>query len=254
MKKIITLMLILILMFTIMAILLSGCGLKVDAEFAPYYTEAINSLLWCRGCSNNADRLTQPQIQILEQDSYGRVLFSYKEGHGGPSKLYKTSLHALLIAQAEDDNYVYYYDNNNYFCVEFDNYKEDAVKQQIAVLKADNDWNKDLELCKCIKKQKTTTRIKSDFNNKDVQSYFDKKREESNSSLLKIYPSAKDDHGRIIVSLLDYVDPIWQSRLSVCIVQPDGSIINSNDYGIEFDYFEYHESLAQLKEIANWDS
>jgi hypothetical protein len=45
----------------------------------------------------------------------------------------------------------------------------------------------------------------------------------------------------------------WQGRLIVCIIQPDGSVICSDDCNLTFDYFEYHNNLQALKNEANWN-
>ncbi len=64
----------------VLALSFSSCYQPISPEYAAHYTETINSLLWCRGNSSYGEKIYNPQIEIIDRDSFGRVLFSYKEG------------------------------------------------------------------------------------------------------------------------------------------------------------------------------
>ena len=72
-------------------------------------------------------------VQVKEQDEYGRVLFSYTT-HSGITEQEQT---AWVICQKHTSKYVYYYEDLNYT---FSN--EDEA---IASLKQKNDWEKPLD-------------------------------------------------------------------------------------------------------------
>ena len=232
----------------------SSCRYGILPENAAYYTEAINSLLWCRGNSSNGDKKYNPQIEIIDRDSFGRVLFSYKEGFSGADyeDLSDLNIYAFLIMQAEDDEFVYYYEDINYVCVNFADYREDICRCQIDELKVDNDWGKVFNTDKCIRRNKSTKKISSNFDS-SVNSFIESKKKEV-GTYLRVCPSGHDSFGRTIISMSEFGRTPWQGRLIVCIIQPDGSVFCSDDYNLTFDYFEYHNNLQALKNEANWNN
>ncbi|MDE6661571.1 MAG: hypothetical protein K2J93_07095, partial [Anaeroplasmataceae bacterium] len=52
---------------------------EYTGEHPHLYTEAINSLLWTYGHSTAADKFCNSEIEIIEEDEFGRVLFEYNE-------------------------------------------------------------------------------------------------------------------------------------------------------------------------------
>lgn len=242
---------ILILLF--LALSFSGCRNNILAEDAAYYTETINSLLWCRGNSSDGARIYRPKIEIVEKDAYGRVLFSYREGFSTDHEdLSSLNIYGFLIMQAEDDEFVYYYEDVNYVCVNFTDYREDVCSRKVDELKIANDWGKELNLDKCIKKIKSTRKIKNNLDS-SVNGFIDKKEKEAGIDF-RVCVSAQDDFGRTIISMSEFGGTPWQGRLIVCIIQPDGSVVCSDDYSLVFDYFEYSNDLQVLKDKANWNN
>ncbi len=77
MKRLALLLLCVALLFS-----LAGCGnkpYKYKGNHADLYTVANNSLLWTTGYSILTEYRGDPAITIIEEDAYGRVLFSYTE-------------------------------------------------------------------------------------------------------------------------------------------------------------------------------
>ena len=237
----------------VLALSFSSCYHPISPEYAAYYTETINSLLWCRGNSSYGEKKYNPQIEIIDKDSFGRVLFSYKEGFSViRGVLSDLNIYAFLIMQAEDDEFVYYYEDDNFVCVNFADYREDVCHRQIDELKTANDWGKEFNADKCIKKTKSTKKNRSNFDS-SVKGFIDSKEKEV-GDYLRTCISAQDNYGRTVISMSEFGSTPWQGRLIVCIVQPDGSVICSDDYNLSFDYFEYHDNLQALKNEANWNN
>lgn len=91
--------------------------------------------------------------EVLEQDSYGRVLFAFRDRN----HFYRDndlSVTALAILQCYEDEFVYYYEDTFYQLVVSQTYQqlpyETYDQSMIDVLKEKNDWNQPLDQTKCI--------------------------------------------------------------------------------------------------------
>lgn len=132
----------------------AGCGYKgYSGQRTDLYTVAVNSILWNNGYSYQTERLTDPKIEIIETDEFGRTLFTYYEKYYDGAKL---SFSALIISQCSLNGYVYYYEDNNYAIKAQETYSKELqnfTEEEIADLKLLNDWDKAVDLQKCIKKK-----------------------------------------------------------------------------------------------------
>ena len=174
MKKCYLLLLLLFILFAS-----AGCVYKgYTGEHRDLFTVGVNSVLWNEGYSSSADLKINPDIEILEQDQYGRTLFIYHEAfYVGPDDGNK-SIASLIICQSSNEKEVYYYEDVNLIMKMQDwiwpeNYNfSDA---DILKLKELNDWDKDLDLNKCVKKEiiqkKLETPYKKQVSNKIVEEY-----------------------------------------------------------------------------------
>lgn len=242
-----------IMTFLVILLSLSSCRDEIPGENAAYYTEAINSLLWCRGNSSDGTQKYAPEIGIVETDTYGRVLFSYKEGFSADNNdLSNLNIYAFLIMQATDDEFVYYYEDVNFVCLNYTDYREDVCSRQIDELKTDNDWGREFNSKKCIKKTKSTKPIRENYDG-IVKDYIDLKKKEAGVDL-RVCFSGQDNYGRILISMSEFGRNPCQGKLIVCIIQPDDSVICSDDYNLTFNYFEYYDDLQVLKNEANWNN
>ncbi len=143
----------------LLACFLSGCGYKgYSGDNTDLYTVAINSVLWNNGHSYKTDKATDSQIEILEQDKYGRTIFTYYEKYYAGAKL---SFSALIISQTVIDDCVYYYEDVNFIIKRQELYASQIVKfsqEEIENLKTTNDWGYEINLKKCVKKFITKTK------------------------------------------------------------------------------------------------
>ena len=67
----------LVLLLVLTLLILTGCYSGYSGEHTDLYTVAINSILWTFGHSFGADFPMNSEIEIIEQDQYGRTLFTY---------------------------------------------------------------------------------------------------------------------------------------------------------------------------------
>jgi hypothetical protein len=89
------------------SISLTACGYrKYEGEYTDLYSVAAHSLL---GTNDLIDDTFQflPEISILEEDSFGRWLFTYDENS-------IISHYSLIICQKSDEENVYFYPGYNF--------------------------------------------------------------------------------------------------------------------------------------------
>ena len=158
MKRIISLLLILISLFG-----LSSCILNRENPY-PYrgedkelYTAAIYSIPDAEGYMHHGEGAYNSDIYIWEQDDYGRKLFSYCEDYGN-------QIFALVISQSSDETNVYFYPDINYALTYIDseysyegatddhlkNKTKEFYMESKDELKEKNDWNKPIDKSKCV--------------------------------------------------------------------------------------------------------
>lgn len=82
------------------------------------------------------------QCEVLETDSYGRILFSYST----KSIITKEEETAMVICQVSDSQYVYFYED---ICYLWGEVTEDGIMQ----LKEHNDWECELDYTKMTKRE-----------------------------------------------------------------------------------------------------
>lgn len=223
-----------------------GCKKQYSGEYADLYTVAINSLLWNRGMSTVTDKLCDPDIQILETDTYGRVLFKYTE----KSFNQDISFSSLLILQAKNEDSVYYYEDDNFICKEKKSYNNtvDFEAQEIENLKKVNDWNQDVKIDKCIKKEICYFKKELPIDEKKIVEIFSKEYEGYYSNLTFLLTS--DDQGRFICYSYilivkesgvekKYVVTLFDNDLSYSIFEP-------------LSTYKYQKELQEFKKDNSW--
>lgn len=151
--------------------LILGCGCRpytYEGENVELYTVAVNSIFGCNGYIPDGEIVHNPKIKIIEKDDYGRVLFYYCEEihfHDKEHSLlecesgkdYCRISYACLIMQTVRDNYVYYYEDDCFdvYLIEkwtTEGLPTDLDEKDFSDLKERNDWGKELNEEKCIKK------------------------------------------------------------------------------------------------------
>lgn len=256
-----------ILVFSILVITIViafGCQpaepFAYSGDYADLYTEAIHSVLGVIG----KDRIPEvgwinPSIKVLEEDSYGRKIFTYYERA-------LNNQYAFLVSQKSENGLVYYYPDYNFVIGEKDwsepqdatteqegytyyywgyNYRAKVSEAQLLELKEKNDWNKEINLEKCIKQ--TVAQIKEDP--------LEKKEKES---LYEELFGAKDNHCDLYI---DYLTKDDDGKMLFCARKVDGEPTDYRMLIVDGDthYCQkinnptaYQEELAEFKREHNW--
>lgn len=229
---------------------LSGCAYThYTGENTDLYTIAVNSLLWTNGHSFETDRYSNSEIEILEKDNYGRILFLYEEKYFSGGQIVFSS---LLICQKKEDNYVFYYPDYNFISIERNPYLNEKIDfsiEQIEELKNLNDWNKEINLEKCVKKEISNTKQKVEINDEILNEIFS--RYDGYENNCEVYYLTNDDYGRFIC----YGTAIVQEEYVylVMIFNPDSTYNAETCFYEPADYYNYQEEFKQFKELNNWN-
>lgn len=145
----------------IFTMILTSCGYnKYSCNYSDLYSVAINSLLWINGYSWKTDFKCNPSIEIIDHDSYGRTIFTYYEKY---YKGFDMSFSSLIVCQDSNEKEVFYYEDINYIVKEQVLYSHNIEKFsdiEIEYLKLINDWNKEINYKKCVRKEITNSKPK----------------------------------------------------------------------------------------------
>mgnify|MGYP006967403959 CR=1 FL=1 len=83
-------------------------------EHRDLYTVAVHNIFAIYGYESNGEVSYDPDIQIIETDDYGRVLFFYSERYDGYTGDGVDYGMAVVIMQSSRDGYVWYYRDRCY--------------------------------------------------------------------------------------------------------------------------------------------
>lgn len=236
------------IVFVLISTVCSGCGYKgYSGENVDLYTVAINSVLWNVGNSYGADFARDSEINVIEKDEYGRTLFTYHEKYYVESSL---CFSALIVSQYSSDGYVYYYEDCNYIIKEHINIWEavDFEQDEINEIKELNDWNNELDLSKCTKKEinKNKPKIPTDsdaIKNKAIEELGTK--DEIRVHLFYLTGDNNDNfiiYGTVTLDADSYVH-------FVAFVTSDGEI---KEWLVPQEPYNYQNELKELKIRNGW--
>lgn len=236
------------------------------------YTVAISNVFGLFGYTSNGEVSYNPDIEILETDEFGRVLFFYDEYYNDSIDPKPDFGMAFVIMQKCTDNYVYYYQDACYFPYfdTVDDYEEVLKRvdaNDLNELKMRNDWNKELDESKCTKTQKTT--IKPDGNVKVKDYEFDTiiysyaKANGYQGSDKKTFKFSKYCNSDIYGKELYYVycmssddygngETVYGTYDYAVIVNSDGSFSDNPIVEIT-DLTNSYETIELLKQQNNWN-
>lgn len=249
MKKILPIVLLIILV----PFILTACYKEYTGDHPELYTVAINSLLWTNGYTHGADFYFNSEIEIIDKDKYGRVMFTYNEEDFAYSDIAFT---ALVVCQNSNKSEVYYYEDVNFIVKKKDAPRENKVtfeKEEIEQLKAVNDWNSELKLEKCVKKEIAKDKVELPFSEEMVESIY--KSLYSNYLYGATFSLTYDNYGRYIcygvVTLdgkkesdgstdYDYIVLLFQPDMTYSVYVPD-------------DFYNYQKGFAQFKAEHDWN-
>ena len=241
----------LIICLAVLLTALAGCAYKgYSGKRTDLYTVAVNSLLWNNGYSYKTERVTDPQIEIVETDEFGRTLFTYYEKYYAGANL---SFSALIIAQCSLDGYVYYYEDSNYLIKAQELYSNELQgfsKEEIDDIKILNDWDKAVDLQKCVKKKISKSKQVIPVNSQTIieKAVAEFNLNETNYNI-NLDCLTGDDNGNFIVygSIIKSDENIHFAAL----IKTDSENI---DWFIPENPYNYQDEFKAFKESNGWST
>ena len=245
MKKII---LMILLIFTT---ILTSCGYSgYSGNRSDLYSVASNSVLWLNGYSWGADHKCDPQIEIIEEDVFGRTMFIYYE------KYYKgadISFSALIICQDSNEKEVFFYEDINYIIKEQTLYSkniENFTDGKITYLKLINDWNKEINYDKCVRKDISKSKQKIP-NEKEIHNLLVEKFTlvDGEYSLFMYYLTNNKDESKYIV--YGYIRKSDKEGIYFIGLVEINDTINLNTI-VPSNVYDYKAEFIEFKELNGW--
>lgn len=232
-----------------------ACAYKeYSGDYPDLYAVAINSVLWINGYSWTADFHCDPQIEKIDEDNYGRVIFSYRERYykGSDSNI---CFSALIICQASNKDEVFYYEDVCYIVKEQVNYTPEPDKEfdaeEIDYLKSINDWDKELDLEKCLRREITKTKAEIPFE-KELKERIANEFDTQKTAVYMDYLTNNSDDSKFII-----YGYIWKSESDgICFV---GLIEKENDSiaklktFVPSDVYDYQTEFLEFKQANGWE-
>lgn len=277
MKKILLRASSLCLILVIFLTSLSGCIInkKYKGPYPELCSVAWANLVDVRGYWSEGELSGNPDVEVIETDSYGRVLFSYSErkdypdGKGG----YKEGIY-LLVMQSKDADAVRYYPEDCYRFVKVERveYREKYTvdPEVIDELKLFNDWEKPIDNSKCdsteIVNEKPEGNIKNGENDafleEIIRGYYTRSGRyihPKNSGFVSSSAFVtSDDYGREMYTVYsrfeEFTDKCETQYLYrfILIFMPDGSC-NEDTVVMLNDADCSQSEVKRIKELNNWN-
>lgn len=246
MKKRCLLTIILAVCSVLIFIPFTGCAFKgYSGEYPDLYTVAINSILWNWGHIQQLEGTAQPIIGILEKDDYGRTLYVYYEGSGAETN--------LVISQYSEEDYVYYYEDFNFLQKDNRSAQEGFSQEEVDNLKSLNDWGKEIDLKKCVKKQITRKKQSIPCDEKIIEEKavqkFNEKGERYNINTKYL---TSDNLGNFLV--YGYIWLKDESNIHIFFVMFIDADCERFDFFVPSERYSYQEELKNFKVENGWVS
>jgi hypothetical protein len=225
----------------------TGCWQKYPANRVIGVTQACYAIPGGHVCDMHASRTA-----LIEKDEYGRWLISVRIEN-------EYELDALCIVQRVDADYVYYYDNVNYVCI--DGFQEYET-YQVEMLKEANDWGKPLDETKMVKRE-----LNDKTSLMPAMHYKNIRNEESSERIFTENVSIPDGYtynvlicdwdatGKelYLASTTAPEDPpgVWRKHY-LMVINRNGTYDPEN-FMVEFDdLYKSNQPLAEVKEKNGW--
>ena len=250
MKKTLTILIIPVLFLNI----LTSCSYNgYSGGHLELYTVAINSVLWLNGHSWSADFECDPQIEIIDEDKQGRIMFTYYEKYYSGSDI---SFSALIICQDSNENEVFYYEDINYIVKEqviYSQNLEEFSDNEIEQLKLMNDWNKEINYDKCIKKEITKSKSNMPYEKeikKQIADEFDLMN--GQYSLFMDFLTSNLDNSKFVI--YGYIrknegDGIY----FIGLVENEKDSFKQLNTLVPLNVYDYQTEFIEFKAIQNWE-
>ena len=227
-----------------------------SGEFPDLFTVAVSSLV-TESFINDIETEFECEVFKIEEDDYGRVLFSYRD------KDYNFIKNNVLISQYTESGRVYFYQNFNFICSRLSNedyysgnYRNNPLiwvsEEDLNNLKKWNDWNKPINNEKCV-----SALVRNIFDDKE---YNEVPIEVENriNGIQSSYVVSRDNYDNKLI----FVET--NENDYVCIVSKTGRILNENFYveyannntGFYLPFeanYEYQIQLKWLRDNNFWN-
>ena len=242
---------ILILSFVL---ILTACDRRGEFEYVGPYPElfsvAMGSMLGVRGedITHFTRYHLQPQLAMLDEDDYGRVLFQYTENWEPIS---------VIIMQKFEDDYVYFYPHYNFFQDLSRSFVDPPHQENLATLKEKNNWNQPMSSVENFNRVQISRSVDrgSVPNEYLLSAYYelftgeDLRRQESALNTMVYLRS--DHYGRSIYFAEGIYDSV--NQFGVLFFQPDFSFDSKEGLMLLSDRINYQTELRLFMEANGWN-
>lgn len=255
---------------------------RYAGSYPELYTVAVNAIWGASGYLSIGEVVNDPKIEIMETDEYGRVLFCYDEllsyyGKGYQwDETYRNYYYACLIMQKSSDGYVYYYEDDccELYSVETKMFREnraveEARRKDLSRLKELNDWGKEIDENKCVKKAVVTRNdgaldISEKTFEKITREYATRLGDKGNDTIYRfsIYNTC-DKYGRELYFVWGISRDVYGEGISptstaryfhfAVIFNPDGSYDQNTCITEIQDIVNFKAELLVLKYANQWN-
>lgn len=253
---------ILVFALLISALLFVGCTYKgYNGDNPELYTVAWKNIPNINGFISNGEVLYDAEVEILETDKYGRIMFSYSED------IYGDSAH-ILIMQHSDSERAYYYPDDCYVYTKLFS-SLDLNSKEIIELKQLNGWNEPLDESQCEstaivrKKPEGKIKVNNSYFEQIVREYHensDRYVHPKNISFVRFFEFFdSDDYGReLYVVYTDFDEYTAKTEIAytfifLVVVNPDKSYDPSTVVIIE-DPNNPRDEVKQIKLQNGWNT
>lgn len=252
-------------------LLMTGCK-RIDTSFdvhADLGSIAMNSLIGASGYISG-EMPRRAEFIVIEEDNFGRELFIYYEGG---------DKYNLFISQKSDGEYVYFYPDYNFIVTLYSKSTgtigmevgiDETIfpSEEIEKLKKRNDWNKEIDVNKCVEVEIVREKGEGPIEYEVIESiYYELLKEDGAHAKYDSYFLTTDDYGRSIYAFYgyrkkgDYEEHAeyekykgYEMYYMIVVLQPDGSY--DEDKGVMklmYEEYEYQDKLKEFKELNNWN-
>lgn len=229
------------ILLCILILTLSSCDRSHSYKGERYdlLTVALNSLLGAKG-----EIFMQPEgptLEIIEEDEYGRVMFSYFENN-------TFSTYSVLISQQVKNDYVYYYADNNFISSADGEFTE----EEILLLKNSNDWNQKLDEEKMICNKIGKNKIKPNIAIDEILKQATNELLGNDINYSHSQYCTSDSYGRNMYVFETRNKTLNDAHQYVIILSADLKY-NQNSIMELKDYYNYQKDLKTFKDLNNWN-
>ena len=245
-------LIILVITVVILVMSLTSCGgyKGYSGDNSELYTVAINSVPWINGYSWTADFVCDPQIEIVEEDDYGRIMFIYHEKFYGGSDI---GFAALVISQSSNEKEVFYYEDVNYIVKKQETYI-DAVElevfndEEIEALKSINDWDQEIDYDKCVKKEITNVKATIPYEEEIKQQIIDEFDLNREDKLFMDVLTSNTDTSKLIVYGHESINDIS----FIGLVEHEEGVFKDLKILVPENVYDYQAEFIEFKSNNNW--